>query len=249
MKFSIITVAYNNVQHIRATIESVLGQTHKDLEYIVVDGASNDGTVEIVNGFADRIDTFISEPDDGVYHAMNKGVEAATGDVVGFVNADDMLATNDVIESLNSEFEQCGADAIYGDAYMVDPREIGKVKRLWRGGEYDKENFKKGWMPPHLGTYIKRKCYLEYGAFRNDLDVSADYELMLRFMFKHGIDVSYFQKVIVRFRLGGVSNRSLRHVWRANQQVKKAWHLNGMAAPPLIALRKPLGKISQFFKR
>lgn len=249
MKFSLITVSFNNSAHIRETIESVLGQSHPDIEYIVVDGASTDGTVDIVKEFGQRIHTFIFEKDDGVYHAMNKGVAVATGDVIGFVNADDMLASTDVIASLNHEFERTGADAVYGDAYMVDPDDVSNVKRFWRGGEYAKAKFRKGWMPPHLGTYIKRECYEKLGSFRQDLAISADYELMLRFMYKNEISVHYFEKVIVRFRLGGVSNRSLSHIWRANQQVKEAWRLNDLKAPALISLRKPFGKVLQYFQK
>ena len=207
MKFSLITVSFNNAAHIKDTIESIIAQDHPNIEYIVVDGASTDGTVDIVGAYGERVDTFISEPDKGVYDAMNKGIAAATGDIIGFVNADDMLASPNVISTLDKAFEMGGEDSIYGDAYMVDPDDIQKVKRFWQGGEYDREQFRRGWMPPHLGTYIKRKCYLEHGSFRKDLPVSADYELMLRFMYKHRIRVRYLPKVIVRFRLGGVSNR------------------------------------------
>jgi len=150
---------------------------------------------------------------------------------------------------LNKAFEKGGEDAIYGDAYMVDPEDIQKVKRFWKGGEYDSEKFPKGWMPPHLGTYIKRQCYLDHGSFREDLSVSADYELMLRFMYKHKIKVRYLPKVIVRFRLGGVSNRSLKHIIKANLEVYKSWRLNELQVSPLIILRKPLGKIKQLIKK
>ena len=180
---------------------------------------------------------------------MNKGVEEATGDVIGFVNSDDMLASNDVISTLNKEFEKGDIDALYGDAHMVDPNDITVVKRFWKGGEYDPEKFRKGWMPPHLGTYIKRSCYNDLGGFRRDLSVSADYELMLRFMYKHGIRVRYLPKVIVRFRLGGVSNRSLSHIWKANLEVYKSWKLNGLKVSRLIILRKPLGKLKQLVRK
>lgn len=245
MKFSLITVSFNNSAFIAETIDSVLEQDHTEIEYIIVDGASTDGTVDIVKGYGERIHTFISEPDKGVYDAMNKGVQAATGDVIGFVNADDMLASIDVISTLNTAFEEGGEDAIYGDAYMVDPDDIQNVKRFWKGGEYLRDKFRKGWMPPHLGTYIKRKCYLEHGSFRTDLSVSADYELMLRFMYKYKISVRYLPKVIVRFRLGGVSNRSLAHMWKANVEVYRSWKLNDLKISPLIILQKPLRKLKQ----
>jgi len=245
MKFSLITVCFNNSAFIAETIESVLAQDHAEIEYIIVDGASNDGTVDIVKGYGKRIHTLISEPDKGVYDAMNKGVHAASGDVIGFVNADDMLAGTDVISTLNTAFEEGYEDAIYGDAYMVDANNIQKVKRYWKGGEYSRDKFRTGWMPPHLGTYIKRKCYLDHGAFRTDLSVSADYELMLRFMYKYKISVRYLPKVIVRFRLGGVSNRSLIHIWKANIEVYRSWKLNGLKVSPLIIFQKPLRKLKQ----
>ena len=249
MKFSLITVSFNNAAHIKDTIESIFAQDHSEIEYIIVDGGSTDGTVDIVRSYGERIDTFISEPDKGVYDAMNKGIAAATGKIIGFVNADDMLATPDVISTLKKEFEKGVEDAIYGDAYMVDANDISNVKRYWRGGKYDREQFRKGWMPPHLGTYIKRECYIEYGAFREDLSVSADYELMLRFMYKHKIRVRYLQKVIVRFRLGGVSNRSIGHILKANLEVYKSWRLNELKVSPLIVFRKPLSKLKQLIDK
>lgn len=245
MKFSIITVSFNNAAFIAETIESVLAQDHTEIEYIIVDGASTDGTVDIVKGYSERIHTFISEPDKGVYDAMNKGVHAATGDVIGFVNADDMLASIDVISTLNTAFEVGDEDAIYGDACMVDANDVQKVKRFWKGGEYSREQFRKGWMPPHLGTYIKRQCYLDHGSFRTDLSVSADYELMLRFMYKHKVSARYLPKVIVRFRLGGVSNRSLAHIWKANVEVYRSWKLNDLRISPFIIFQKPLRKLRQ----
>lgn len=247
MKFSIITVCFNNAAHIKETIDSVLLQDHPNIEYIVVDGASTDGTVDIVTSYGNKISKFISEPDNGVYDAMNKGIEAASGEVVGFVNGDDMLARIDVISALDKVFQSDLVDAVYGDAYMVDPDDITDVKRFWRGQKYDRSRFKKGWMPPHLGTYIKRQCYVDLGSFRSDLPVSADYELMLRFMYKNNIRVRYLPRVIVRFRLGGVSNRSLRHIWKANLEVYRSWKLNGLKISPFIMIRKPLRKLTQLF--
>ena len=181
--------------------------------------------------------------------AMNKGLRMATGEVIAFVNAGDMIAHRSCVSEMAAEFAKGDADAIYGDAYMVDPHDIRKVKRFWKGGTYDRKKFRSGWMPPHLGTYIRKDVYDRFGLFRGDLKVSADYELMFRFMFKHRIRVHYVPKVLVRFRLGGVSNRSLAHIWRANLEVYKAWGLNGEHVSPLIILAKPLRKVAQILRR
>lgn len=249
MKISIITVCYNAEAHIDETLRSVVMQDHRDIEHIVVDGGSSDGTMAKVERYREVLAHVLSERDKGVYDAMNKGLRLATGEVVAFVNAGDMIARRDVLSAMVKEFERNDADVIYGDALMVDPEDITKVKRYWRGGDYDRENFRKGWMPPHLGTYIRRSAYQRFGHFREDLKVSADYELMFRFLYKHRLRARYVPKVLVRFRLGGVSNRSLAHVWRANLEVFKAWKLNGEQVSPLIVVRKPISKLWQYFKR
>ncbi len=249
MKVSIITICYNAVDHIDETIRSVVMQDHKDIELIVIDGGSTDGTQQKIARYNEVIAHSVSEKDKGVYDAMNKGLRAATGDVIAFVNAGDMIAHRSCVSEMVGAFGSSDAEAIYGDAYMVDPHDIKKVVRFWRGGVYRREAFRNGWMPPHLGTYIRKNVYNRFGHFREDLKVSADYELMFRFMYKHRIRVQYIPKVLVRFRLGGVSNRSLAHIWRANLEVYKAWGLNGEKVSPLIILRKPLGKIFQFLQR
>lgn len=249
MKVSIITVCYNAVANIDETLRSVVMQDHRDIELIVIDGGSNDGTMTKVERYREVTAHVVSEKDHGVYDAMNKGLRLATGEVVAFVNAGDMIARRDVVSSMVKEFAKQDADLIYGDALMVDPGDITKVKRFWKGGAYARENFRKGWMPPHLGTYIRRSAYDRLGHFRDDLKVSADYELMFRFLYKHRLPARYVPKVLVRFRLGGVSNRSLAHIWKANMEVYKAWNLNGESISPLIVLRKPFGKLFQYFTK
>ncbi|MCI1752958.1 MAG: glycosyltransferase [Flavobacteriales bacterium] len=249
MKVSVITVCYNSVTEIEETIRSVMVQDHADIEHIVIDGGSTDGTQDKIKRYSECISHFVSEKDAGVYDAMNKGLKLATGDVVAFVNAGDMMATRNTVSYMVRAFEEGDCDVIYGDALMVDPDDITKVKRFWKGGEYKRENFRKGWMPPHLGTYIRKRAYDRFGLFNMELKVSADYELMFRFLYKHKLSARYVPKVLVRFRLGGVSNRSFAHVWRANVEVYKAWKLNGESVSPLIILRKPLAKVLQMVKR
>ncbi len=249
MKVSIITVCYNAVAHIDETLRSVVMQDHRDIEHIVIDGGSNDGTQAKIERYREVIAHVVSGPDAGVYDAMNKGLCLATGEVIAFVNAGDMIARRDVVSSMVKEFAKDDTAVIYGDALMVDPADITNVKRFWKGGDYHRNNFKKGWMPPHLATYIRRSAYDRYGHFRNDLKVSADYELMFRFLYKQRLPARYVPKVLVRFRLGGVSNRSFAHIWRANVEVYRAWKLNGERVSPLIILRKPMGKLLQYLKK
>lgn len=249
MKVSVITICYNAASEIDETIRSVMVQDHADIEHIVIDGGSTDGTQERIERYAECIAQFVSEKDKGVYDAMNKGLRLATGEVVAFVNAGDMMATRNTVSYMVHAFTEQDADAIYGDALMVDPDDITKVKRFWKGGDYDRANFRKGWMPPHLGTYIRKSAYDRFGLFNTELKVSADYELMFRFLYKHRLHARYVPKVLVRFRLGGVSNRSLGHIWRANKEVYQAWKLNGEPVSPLIMLRKPLRKLGQMLRR
>lgn len=247
MKFSLITVCWNAAPVIGETLESVFAQTHPDIEVIVIDGASTDGTQAIVQRYSDRIAHFVSERDGGIYDAMNKGLRAASGDVIGFVNAGDLLMTPEVIATLDAAFLRSSVDAIYGDIIMVDAADITQVKRTWKSGAYDRLNFRKGWMPPHVATFIKRSAYDRFGHFRDDLRIAADYEILHRFLYKEGISAAHLPEVLVRFRLGGMSNGSVKHVLKANAEVRRSWKLNGSPAPPLLVTRKLWSKVLQFF--
>ncbi len=249
MKVSVITVCYNAVRHIDETLRSIVVQDHTDIEHIVIDGGSTDGTQKKIERYRELIAHYVSEKDRGVYDAMNKGLALATGGIIVFVNAGDMIANRDCLSYMAKAFAESDVEAIYGDAYMVDPDDIRILKRFWKGQEYNREKFRNGWMPPHLGTYIRKSVYDRFGNFNEALKVSADYELMFRFMYKHRIRVKYIPKVLVRFRLGGVSNRSLLHILRANVEVYKAWKMNGERVSPFIILAKPLGKLGQLFRR
>ena len=248
MKFSLITVCYKAGEQLAETVASVRAQTHGEIEHIIIDGASPDeATKAVLQRLADPRAIIISEPDTGVYDAMNKGLARATGDVIGFVNAGDMLEAPDVIAKLDAEFRKGDADVIYGDANMVDPEDIRKVRRFWKGGDYDRSNFRKGWMPPHLGTYIRHSAYQRFGSFNLHFRIAADYELMFRFLYKHRLHARYVPFTIVRFRLGGASNKSLKHIWNANREVMQAWKVNGEPVSPLLMFAKPLRKLAQFF--
>jgi glycosyltransferase involved in cell wall biosynthesis len=247
MKVSLITVCRNVAPVIGETLDSVLAQTHPDIELIVIDGASNDGTVGILERYRPKLAVLVSEPDRGIYDAMNKGLVRATGDIIGFVNAGDLLMAPTVIADVVSAFQRSHVDAVYGDIIMVDERDIQKVHRTWLSGTYHKENFRKGWMPPHVGTFIRKSVYDRYGHFNTDLHIGADYEILLRFLYKHSIPTVHLRQVLVRFRLGGMSNGNVRHILKANREVRRSWGMNGLQAPPLLVTRKLWSKVMQFF--
>ncbi|HRG53695.1 MAG TPA: glycosyltransferase family 2 protein, partial [Bacteroidia bacterium] len=184
LRVSIITVCYNNSQTIEATIKSVVSQDYKNIEYILVDGASTDDTLQIINRYKDNIATIVSEKDNGIYFAINKGIALATGDVVAILHADDFYADTTIISKVVQAFETAQSDTVYGDLQYVDRNETTKVIRNWKAGAYSKDNFLKGWMPPHPSFFAKRKCYQQFGSFNTALTSSADYELMLRFLYK-----------------------------------------------------------------
>jgi len=246
MKVSIITVCYNSAATIRDTIESVLGQSYPDLEYLIIDGNSSDDTLSIVNDYEDRISTIVSEPDKGMYDGLNKGIQLASGDLIGMLNADDFYVDKQVISEVVDLIQAENTEALYADLQYVAAEDVSQIKRHWKSGTYKKGDFIKGWMPPHPTFFIKKSCYLEYGGFNPNLKSAADYELMLRMLHKHKVSVSYLPKVIVKMRTGGMSNRSLRNRLRANREDKRAWEINGLKASPFTFLFKPLRKLRQF---
>lgn len=246
-KVSVITVCYNSASTIEATIRSVISQGYADIEYIVVDGGSTDATLEIVNQFKENISKVISEKDDGIYFAINKGIAAATGDIIAILHADDIYNDTQVIADVVRAFNASAADAVYGDLQYVDRDDIKKVKRNWISGEYTEGLFKKGWMPPHPSFFVKASCYKKFGVFNTTLRSAADYELMLRLIHKHKCKVAYIPQVLVKMRVGGKSNVTFMNRIKANREDKKAWKINGLTPGLFTFIRKPLSKLGQFF--
>lgn len=242
-RISIVTVSYNNAATLAKTIESVANQDYPNLEHVVVDGGSTDGSVEILRASADKISKWISEDDRGIYHAMNKGWSLSTGKFVGFLNSDDTLTGPDVISQMVRRLAQSQADAVYADLELVDQQ--GRVSRRWKSGTYHRLKFHLGWMTPHPTTYIRRTLFEKYGGFREDLSIAADYELMLRFFYRHRAKVTYLPATVVQMLAGGTSNGSPGAILQANWQVYRSWQLNGMFTSPTIMLSKPLSKILQ----
>jgi glycosyltransferase len=247
MKISVITVAYNSAATIIDTVESVLGQTGVELEYIVMDGGSKDTTLEKLAPYRDRIAQLVSEPDGGMYDAMNKGIARATGEVVAILNSDDVYADPHVLAQVVAGLEASAADCLYGDLHYVSA-DLRQVVRNWRSGDYGAGLFRRGWHPPHPSFFVRRAVYSQLGAFRTELRIAADYELMLRVLEKAARPVVYLPKVLVNMRTGGASNRSVGNILKANGECYQAWRMNGYGAHTagMAILRKPLGKLRQW---
>ncbi|MEX1003188.1 MAG: glycosyltransferase family 2 protein [Crocinitomicaceae bacterium] len=248
MKISLITVSFNAADTIKDTIDSVLSQKGVDLEYIIIDGGSTDETVAIVKSYGDQISTFVSAPDKGIYDGMNKGIALASGDVIGILNADDMYADEQVLQEVISCFTP-ETEVLYGDLVYVDQNNTNKVKRTWIAKPYKKNAFLKGWMPPHPTFFVRKEIYEKYGAYTLQLKSAADYELMLRVIHKQSVTPVYLNKILVKMRLGGASNASLKNRLRANREDKKAWEMNQLKPLKTTFIRKPISKIGQFFKK
>lgn len=248
MKVSIITVCYNSSETIESTIQSVISQNYTNIEYIIVDGQSTDDTLKIVERHKNKISRVVSEKDKGIYDAINKGIVLATGDIVAILHADDFYTNENVISSIAYEFNQKNVDAVYGDLQYVDRVNTNIVKRNWISGAYHKPNFLKGWMPPHPSFFARKRCYEKFGNFNTTLKSAADYELMLRFLYKNNCSVAYIPQVLVKMRVGGKSNVSFMNRIKANREDKKAWELNGLTPELFTFIKKPLSKLCQFFK-
>ena len=245
MKFSVITVCLNSAGTIRDTIESVLAQDHPDVEHIVVDGASTDGTMDIVRSYGKRIARVVSEPDRGMYDSANKGLRLATGDVVGMLNADDYYAAADVLSHMARVFEQKRVDAVHGDLDFIDPDDTSRITRRFRSREFAPGDFRKGWHPAHPTFYVRRQVLLDIGGFDERYRIASDIDLMMRVLEVRGVRSAYIPRVLVKMREGGLSNGSLRRIWRANVECYVSMHRAGLPVPWWFVVRKPLAKTRQ----
>ena len=246
MKISIITSVHNGEDTLAQTIDSIFTQTHKDIEYLIIDGASTDSTQDIIARHSDMIAVTISEPDHGIYDAMNKGIKIASGDIIGILNADDYYADNKVLSKVVNAFKDPAIDACYGDLVYVNANDTNKVVRVWKSGEFSANKFYQGWMPPHPTFFVRSSVYDKYGLFNLDLGSAADYEIILRFLLKHKIKVKYIPETLVYMRTGGVSNASVNNRLKANLMDRKAWKVNGLTPYPWTLAMKPLRKLGQW---
>jgi len=246
MKVSIITVTKNSAKHLSDCIESVRKQNYKDIEHIIIDGKSTDDTLEIIQNNLEYISYWISETDRGMYDAINKGLEVATGDIVGILNSDDMFASADAVRSIVDGFETSGADSIYGDLVYVDPKNIHRIIRYWRGISYKRYRFRYGWMPAHPTFYIRRKLIDQYGLYENHYYTAADYEFMARYLFLHKVSSKYIDAMLVKMRNGGISNGNFKSRFRANRRDFLAMKKNKIPFAFIVSILKPILKLPQY---
>jgi glycosyltransferase involved in cell wall biosynthesis len=246
MKISIVIPVYNDVRVARA-IESVLSQTHDDYELIVVDGGSTDGTLEAIQPYRQGIATLISEPDCGIFDAINKGIRRATGDVIGLLGSDDRFSDTRVFQDIVAKLSASPADGCYGDMVFVD--DADHETRYWKSGRFKTRNLYLGWMPPHFTLFLRRSVYERCGLFATDYRVAADYEFMLRVLLKHRISVDYIPRILLTMTAGGNSNGTLRNIIRGNRESFRAWRENRLNFGYLVPILKPAQKVAQFFMR
>lgn len=243
MKLSLITVTFNSSKTLPETLQSVLSQIYFDIEYIIVDGASKDNTVDIIKEYEPQFEgrmKWISEPDKGLYDAMNKGIRMATGDVVGILNSDDLFMDNRVLADIVAAFDK-QTDAVFGNLYFVDQENVEQIVRVWKGSPY--KSFKSGWHPAHPTFYVRREVYKKYGVFDTTFDVSADFELMLRFIEKHQIRTKYFDRYMVRMRMGGESTGSIKNIIRGNKNIFRAFRKNEISVSLFYPIQRLLPKV------
>ena len=248
MKISLITAVYNNAKTIASALDSVLAQKGADLELIVIDGGSTDGTLEVLQGYADHLAVLVSEPDNGIYYALNKGIGLASGEVVGFLHSDDLLASENVLNRVSEVFADSKVGAIYGDLVYVRKDNSDVIIRYWKSGDFSSARLGWGWMPPHPTFYVRRSVYERLGMYDTEYRIAADYDCILRFLGKGNIQVVYIPEVLVKMRVGGASNRSLKNILRKSLEDYRALKNNGVGGLGTLVW-KNLSKLPQFFMR
>lgn len=247
-RISVVTAVYNNRETIAAALDSALGQARADVEVIVIDGGSTDGTLEVLKPYGDRVGALVSEPDRGIYDALNKGIQRASGDVIGFLHSDDLLADNTVLSRVAAAFTDTRVGAVYGDLVYVRKDDPGSVVRYWRAGEFSRRRLAWGWMPPHPTLYVRRSVYERTGGFDTSYRIAADYDYILRLLGRGGVGVRYIPEVLVKMRTGGVSNRTLHNILRKSIEDWRALRHNQVGGVGALAW-KNLSKLPQFLGR
>lgn len=248
MKVSIITATYNSAKTVRDTLSSIKQQDYPDVEHVIIDGASKDDTLAIVHEFP-HVAQIVSEPDKGIYDAMNKGIAIVSGEVVGILNSDDVYMHPYVLSTVMSAFRNPSVEVVYADLQYVRNDNLSKVTRTWRSGSFSKKKFYYGWMPPHPTFFVRKKVYDTIGNFNLALKSAADYEFMLRVLLKYDHHVFYIPEVLVKMRTGGISNASFKHRIHANREDREAWRLNNIRPYFFTIPFKPLRKVFQFIAK
>lgn len=248
MLISIITSTYNSSAYIEDALASFLMQSYQEKELVVIDGASQDDTSSKVKAVMGHHSfQFISEPDKGIYDALNKGIQKAKGDIIGILHSDDVFAYNEVLRKVAQAFEQDQTImAVYGDLQYVKRENKEELIRNWISGACSLAKLKWGWMPPHPTLFIRKECFQKFGHYDLQYRSAADYDLILRFLYRYQLKIAYIPDVLVKMRVGGTSNVSFKNRWRANQEDRRAMKINGVSFPLLASLWKPLRKLRQF---
>lgn len=245
MKISLITPSYNSAATIAHTIESIIAQNYSDLEYFIIDGGSKDNTAEIVASYQDKIKiNFISEPDRGIYDAMNKGIKMSSGEVIGILNSDDIFFASNVLTLVDEAFADEKIEVVYGDIKYFS-NDVNKTNRYWKTGEYQSNKLNNGWIIPHPALFVRKSVYDCCGLYNIDFKIAGDYEFILRILKKYNLNLKYIPQVFVKMFDGGVSGRNLKQRREGWKELKKAWVVNGLPVPKLFILRRILSKISQ----
>lgn len=247
MKISLITVSYNSAATIKDTIDSIRSQDYPDIEYIVVDGNSKDNTVEILKENTSLIDRWISEPDKGIYDAMNKALKLATGEVVGILNSDDFYSSNQIISQVAAAFQDPTTDAVFGDLVFVDPRNLKKVVRKYSSANWNPKKFARGFMPAHPTFFVRRKFYEQFGLFKTDYRIAADYELLIRFLYVHKLRYKYLPITMVNMRKGGVSSNGIKSNIILNNEIIRGCRENGISTNVFKVYPKYFIKLFELF--
>jgi len=248
-KVSIITASYNSNETIESCIESVINQKYKNIEHIVIDGDSKDGAKKSIEKYKDHLATAIIEKDEGIYHAMNKGIALSTGDYIGFLNSDDYFADKNAISSIVDFISIDGLDGCYGNICYVEKTNPEKIIRNWKSSKYKVGMFSKGWAPPHPTFYVRREFYESYGYFNLNYNIAADFDLMLRFLEINRLNIKYLDKNLVNMRLGGISNSSLKNIIKQNIEIIKAIKDNNIFFNPFLFIYKKIeNRISQYIR-
>lgn len=249
LKVSIVTGTYNSAEFIQDCVTSINNQDYKNIEHLIIDGASKDDTLKIIERTPNRVKKIISEPDNGIYNAMNKGIALTTGDIVGILNSDDFYDADDIISKVVEKFENDDIDFVYGNLYYVLQDDPDVIKRKWVTGPYEKKKgFRRGWHPAHPTFFVKKELYEKYGAFDESFKIAADFELMLRFIEKYQAKGAYLNEPMVRMRLGGESNKSLENMYKGNKDCIRAFKKNGLSVSSLYPIMRLVPKLKQFLK-
>ena len=249
MKASIITVTLNSADTIYDCIHSVNIQSYQEIEHIIIDGGSVDNTIDIVRKNSSRPKIIISEPDSGIYDAMNKGIAVANGEIIAFLNSDDLYIDNKVVSNFIHCFKNFNTDIVYADIYYVKRKDTNSIIRKWTSGEYSTGSFRKGWHPAHPAFIVKKEVYEKYGGFNLSLKLSADFEIMLRLLEKYHISSYYLKSPIIKMRIGGTTNKSVINIIKQNIECYKAFNINDMSVSILYPFLRVLPKIKQFYAR